>query len=105
LKEVVPERLEDSKNARLRHINTKDEFIDDAMEGLKKAPMAVRLTPHVCSVIQWERALDDPIRLQFLPLNSSLVEDHPNLKLDSLNEKNDSRLFPIYSNLVYSNHI
>ncbi|KAF2272853.1 kama family protein [Westerdykella ornata] len=90
LEEVLPEKLAPSKNRRLQHIKTKQDFIDDVVKGLRKAPMAVKLTPHISSVIQWEHALDDPIRLQFVPLGSGLVQDHAKLKLDSLNEKDDS---------------
>ncbi|KAF2749002.1 kama family protein [Sporormia fimetaria CBS 119925] len=90
LEETLPQTLEPSNNPRLTHIKTKQDFIEDVKSGLKRAPMAVRLTPHVCSVIQWKQALDDPIRLQFLPLGSGYVGDHSKLTLDSLNEKNDS---------------
>lgn len=57
---------------------------------MKVAPMAVRLTPHILSVVNWTRPLDDPIRRQFIPLKSTLVEDHPALSLDSLHEVDDS---------------
>lgn len=57
---------------------------------MKVAPMAVRLTPHILSIVDWSRALDDPIRKQFIPLRSALVEDHPALSLDSLHEADDS---------------
>lgn len=93
LEDVLPARLAPSKNRRLQHIKTKKDFIEDVLGGLKKAPMAVKLTPHISSVIEWERALDDPIRLQFVPLGSGFVEDHAKLKLDSLNEKDDSGEF------------
>ena len=57
---------------------------------MKVAPMAVRLTPHILSVVDWNNPLEDPIRRQFIPLESSLVKDHPALKLDSLHETDDS---------------
>lgn len=53
--------------------------------------MAIRLTPHLLSVIDWKNPLDDPIRRQFLPLASGIVPDHQKLTLDSLNEQDDSR--------------
>lgn len=46
------------------------------------------------SVINWHNALDDPIRLQFMPLKSGFIKDHPELTLDSLHEKEDSRKNP-----------
>ena len=55
--------------------------------------MAISLTPHTLSVINWQKALDDPIRLQFLPLRSGFVTDHPSLTLDSLHEEADSRMY------------
>lgn len=54
--------------------------------------MAIRLTPHLLSAIDWNNPLDDPIRRQFLPLASGVVPDHEGLKLDSLNEQDDSRM-------------
>ena len=80
-----------SKNPLHQKIRTRDQFIDDATAALKLAPMAIRLTPHLLSVIDWKNPLDDPIRRQFLPLASGIVPDHKALTLDSLNEQADSR--------------
>lgn len=55
--------------------------------------MAIRITPHVLSRIDWNNPLDDPIRKQFIPLASSIIPDHEHLKLDSLEEEKDSRMF------------
>jgi lysine 2,3-aminomutase len=55
--------------------------------------MAIRLTPHILSRIDWANPLDDPIRRQFLPLASGIEPDHEELKLDSLHEEADSRMF------------
>jgi lysine 2,3-aminomutase len=66
------------------------EFIQDVKQGMQRAPMAVRLTPHVLSLIDWSNPYTDPIRRQFVPLSSSFREDHPKLKLDSLHETEDS---------------
>lgn len=52
--------------------------------------MAVRLTPQILSLIDWDDVLADPIRRQFIPLKSSLRPDHPQLSLDSLREMRDS---------------
>ena len=54
------------------------------------APMSIRITPHILSIIDWAKPLSDPIRRQFIPLKSSLLPDHPKLQLDSLNETADS---------------
>ena len=60
------------------------------MEGIRLAPMSIRLTPHILSLVDWSNALVDPIRRQFIPLKSSLKPDHPQLTLDSLDETRDS---------------
>jgi lysine 2,3-aminomutase len=92
LSEVLPDKLgEAKKNPMLDKIKTKEDFIADATKALKLAPMAVRLTPHLLSVIDWNNPLDDPIRRQFLPLASGIIPDYKELKLDSLNEQEDSR--------------
>lgn len=69
------------------------EFYEDVKEGFAKSPMAVRISPYVMSLIDWEKPMTDPLRLQFLPLRSALMEDHPELHLDTLGEQNDS---PVY---------
>ena len=95
LNEVLPEHLTQSEQPRHQHIRTKHDFIEDVYHGLKMAPMALRLTPHVLSRINWHNPLDDPIRRQFLPVSSGLITDHPELTLDSLHEEDDSREFVI----------
>jgi lysine 2,3-aminomutase len=67
-----------------------DEFIEDARKGFSKAPMAVRISPYLLSLIDWERPYEDPIRRQFLPVASQLEPDHPMLTLDSLHEQGDA---------------
>lgn len=54
--------------------------------------MAIRLTPHTLSVIDWHNAFEDPVRRQFLPMKSSTMVDHPMLELDSLHEEGDSKV-------------
>ncbi len=65
-------------------------FFDDAREGFKRAPMAVRVSPYMIASIDWSKPYDDPIRTQFIPLASRLRPDHPRLTLDSLHELEDS---------------
>ncbi|KAF2800497.1 kama family protein [Melanomma pulvis-pyrius CBS 109.77] len=90
LNTTLPNILTPSSDPLLRHIKTKDHFIQDAMNAFAAAPMAIRLTPHILSVVDWTAPLDDPVRRQFIPLASSFVTDHPKLTLDSLHEKQDS---------------
>lgn len=66
------------------------EFYNDVKEGFATAPMAVRISPYVISLIDWDEPYDDPLRRQFLPLKSRLMRDHPELHLDSLGEQVDS---------------
>lgn len=65
-------------------------FFEDAREGLRRAPMAVRVSPYVIASIDWKDPYADPIRTQFIPLGSRLLPDHPRLRLDSLNEQDDT---------------
>ena len=67
-----------------------DSFYDDLSNGLARAPMALRISPYLLSLIDWEDFRHDPIRTQFLPLGSQQTPDHPMLRLDSLNERGDS---------------
>ncbi len=67
-----------------------DSFFDDLAAGLKRAPMALRISPYLLSLIDWSNPFHDPIRTQFLPLASQQMPDHPMLRLDSLNEQGDS---------------
>eukprot|EP00026_Physarum_polycephalum_P007228 Phypoly_transcript_07285.p1 GENE.Phypoly_transcript_07285~~Phypoly_transcript_07285.p1 ORF type:complete len:492 (-),score=67.76 Phypoly_transcript_07285:95-1570(-) len=69
---------------------TRQEFIEDVGKGMKMAPMSVRLTPHILSLVNWKDPLNDPIRKQFIPIASSSITDHPKLHLDSLEETRDS---------------
>lgn len=65
-------------------------FVADAEEGFKKAPMSVRVSPYLLSLIDWENPYEDPLRIQFVPVSSRLLADHPKLHLDSLNEQGDA---------------
>lgn len=66
------------------------EFVDDVRKGLGIAPMNMRLSPYVLSLIDWEDPYNDPIRIQFIPVASTRLPDHPRLTLDSLHEQDDS---------------
>jgi lysine 2,3-aminomutase len=67
-----------------------DAFIADAEAGFHRAPMAVRVTPYLLSLIDWSDPYNDPIRTQFIPIASRLSDDHPMLTLDSLHEQLDA---------------
>src|SRR4029077_20049322 len=66
-----------------------DAFIADAQRGFERAPMSVRVSPYLLSLIDWSSPYDDPLRVQFIPLASRLLADHPRLDLDSLHERVD----------------
>ena len=92
LASVIPATLPTAaiSDPRLVQIKTRDDFLADVEDGMRLAPMSVRLTPHVLSVADWSNPLMDPICRQFVPLKSTLTPDHPKLMLDSLHETDDS---------------
>lgn len=65
-------------------------FIDDCRVGFERAPMSVRVSPYMLSLVDWENPYEDPLRIQFIPVGSRLLPDHPKLGLDSLHELEDS---------------
>lgn len=65
-------------------------FIADAEAGFHRAPMAVRVSPYLLSLIDWSNPVEDPLRIQFIPLASRFLPDHPKLGLDSLGEQADA---------------
>jgi len=65
-------------------------FTEDLERGMRHAPMSVRVSPYIVSLIDWEHAYDDPLRVQFFPVASRLLADHPKLGLDSLAEQADA---------------
>jgi len=67
-----------------------ESFYADVVAGLKRAPMALRISPYLLSLIDWSNPYEDPIRTQFMPVASQQVKDHPELRLDSLHEQKDS---------------
>ena len=67
-----------------------DAFIKDVEAGFARAPMAVRVSPYLLSLIDWSNPGDDPLRIQFLPMGSRFLPDHPKLGLDSLGEQADA---------------
>lgn len=66
------------------------EFLDDVHEGMRLAPMNLRLSPYILGLIDWDNPYEDPLRIQFVPLASTRLQDHPKLSLDSLSEQADS---------------
>src|SRR5678815_3603273 len=65
-------------------------FYDDVWKGFHLAPMSIRVSPYLLSLIDWADAYNDPLRRQFVPLASRLLPDHPKLTLDSLHEQADA---------------
>ena len=65
------------------------EFIRDAEQGFQHAPMPVRVSPYLLSLIDWTNPYEDPIRIQFIPLLSRRLPDHPKVDLDPLHERQD----------------
>ncbi|NKB72539.1 MAG: KamA family radical SAM protein [Candidatus Latescibacteria bacterium] len=65
-------------------------FWSDVEQGLRRSTMSMRVSPYILSLIDWRQPEIDPLRVQFIPLGSRFQPDHPELKLDSLNEQADS---------------
>ncbi|MEM1414983.1 MAG: KamA family radical SAM protein [Myxococcota bacterium] len=65
-------------------------FLSDAAEAFVRAPMAVRVSPYLLSLVDWENPYEDPIRRQFIPTLSTRLPDHPQLTFDSLGEQSDA---------------
>jgi lysine 2,3-aminomutase len=65
-------------------------FLEDADAGFKRSPMSVRVSPYLLSLIDWSDPYGDPLRIQFIPVGSRLLPDHPKLDLDSLHEQEDA---------------
>ena len=66
-----------------------ESFMADAQRGFERAPMSVRVSPYLLSLIDWSQPYEDPLRVQFIPVGSRLLPDHPKLDLDSLHERAD----------------
>ena len=67
-----------------------DAFLEDVEEGVRHSTMSLRISPYILSLIDWDAPDEDPLRIQFLPMASGFESDHPELRLDSLNEQEDS---------------
>ncbi len=67
-----------------------ESFIQDVAVGFSHSPMAVRISPYLLSLIDWSAPETDPLRIQFLPMGSRFLPDHPKLGLDSLHEQADA---------------
>jgi lysine 2,3-aminomutase len=65
-------------------------FREDVEAGYRQAPMAMRLSPYLISLMNWADPYACPLRKQFLPVDDQICEDHPLLDLDSLHEQEDS---------------
>jgi lysine 2,3-aminomutase len=65
-------------------------FYADVEEGLRLAPMSVRVSPYLMSIIDWAEPYSCPVRRQFIAVATSLRGDHPKLGLDSLREQDDA---------------
>lgn len=66
------------------------DFLIDVHKGMQITPMNLRLSPYILSLINWDDPYNDPLRIQFVPVASTKLVDHPKLLLDSLSEQEDS---------------
>ncbi|KAK0108973.1 hypothetical protein ONS96_002811 [Cadophora gregata f. sp. sojae] len=62
LPESIPPQSDMAPHLRINDVKTPEDFIRRLQEGIKKAPMAIRLSPHILSSIDWQDPINDPIR-------------------------------------------
>jgi lysine 2,3-aminomutase len=67
-----------------------DKSYQDILDGQRKTPMNIRITPYVFALIDWNDPVEDPLRKQFLPMGSQFLDNHPMYMADSLGEDTDS---------------
>ena len=48
-------------------------LVADMEAGFKRAPMSVRVSPYLLSLINWDDPIHDPLRIQFLPMGSQFL--------------------------------
>jgi lysine 2,3-aminomutase len=97
-REVFLDHIWQARNSITRPEQLKDvlqdllplEFYRDVALGFHRAPMSMRITPYVLSLIDWSDPYEDPLRRQFITVGSRLLPDHPKLTLDSLHEQADA---------------
>jgi lysine 2,3-aminomutase len=82
----IPPQEDMESGPRITDIHTREEFVKRVQEGIRNAPMAIRLSPHILTVIDWSDPLNDPIRRQFIPVSSPLNITHPMAVLDPMHE-------------------
>ncbi|KAH7070863.1 hypothetical protein FB567DRAFT_539324 [Paraphoma chrysanthemicola] len=93
LGQMLPDDIKPSlRNPLRKNINTKSELLADIAAALDRMPMAIQMTPHLVSLIDWTNPLNCPIFRQFVPLHSELLNEHPESRRDSLCEKSDEVL-------------
>ncbi|KAL7628163.1 hypothetical protein AAE478_002361 [Parahypoxylon ruwenzoriense] len=85
---VLPDTVPRAKA--LGGLQSREEFITDVSSGIRRCSMSVRVMPYMLSLINWSDPANDPIFRQFIPLRSIMMDDHPVLDLDSLNEQGDT---------------
>ncbi|KAL8791584.1 MAG: hypothetical protein Q9195_005848 [Heterodermia aff. obscurata] len=94
MRSVLPETIPPQQPLRGKMeypgVSTPEDFIQSFEVAAKKAPMAFRLSPHVLSVINWTDPLNDPVRRQFVPLDSTINVTHPAATFDPVHEVDHS---------------
>jgi lysine 2,3-aminomutase len=83
---TIPPQRDMESSLRITDIHSREDFVKRVQEGIQNAPMAIRLSPHILSVIDWSDPLNDPIRRQFVPVSSPLNITHPMAVLDPMHE-------------------
>jgi lysine 2,3-aminomutase len=67
-----------------------DRLLADFQLATEIVPMNIRITPYIFSLIDWDNPVEDPLRREFLPIGSQMLDNHPFHLKDSLYEDVDS---------------
>jgi lysine 2,3-aminomutase len=92
LRETLPPKIPQQRSNFNEYpgVDTPERMIESIDEGIRLAPMPVRVSPHVLSMINWDDPLNDPIRRQFVPMKSAINVAHPAASLDPVDEIDSS---------------
>ncbi|KAK5628162.1 hypothetical protein RRF57_003877 [Xylaria bambusicola] len=84
---MIPSKV--PRSVSIGGMQTVDEFCTDVYDGIKNSAMSIRIVPYVLSRIDWADPANCPVFRQFIPLKSIMIQDHPEVKPDSLGERWD----------------
>ena len=87
----------------LRDNGVYEDEINEIKGGINKNSMALKISKHLLSLINWRSLHSDPLRKQFFPLESEYKKDHKFSSYDSLSEiknRKNYRIIHRYPNKI-----